>query len=160
MLLLSSCSFKAADTVSAASLEADIANQLARSYQIAKPPVHCPRSVPAVAGSKFTCTATLDSQALKVNGSVTGSRGQVVVKPATAVVATKVAEAELAKRLQGTFHQKVGLICHVPALLVATQGRRFGCTATVGTIKRQLAVTVTGNAGALSYRVLPYKRPK
>lgn len=120
--------------------------------------MHCPRSVPAEAGSKFTCTTTLDGQALKVNGSVTGSRGQVEVKPATAVVVTKTAEAELGQRLEKTFHQAVGLSCDVPALLVATPGRHFGCTATVGTIKRQLAVTVTGRAGALSYRVLPYKK--
>lgn len=159
-LVLTGCSIKARDTVSAASLEADIAGQLSTSYQIPKPPVNCPRSVPARAGSKFTCTATLDGQRLKVNGNVTGTHGQVEVKPATAVVVTKTAEADLAKRLKKTFHQAVGLECRAPALLVATPGRSFGCTATVGTIKRQLVVSVTGHSGALSYRVLPYKRPK
>lgn len=158
--VLSSCSLTAADTVSAASLETDIAGQLASSYRIPKPPVHCPRSVPAVAGHKFTCTATLDGQALKVKGTVTSSRGQVEVRPATAVVVTKAAEAELAGHLKTTFRRTVGLSCRLPALLVATPGRRFSCTVTVGTIKRQLAVTVTGTAGALSYRVLPYKHQK
>ena len=159
-LVLASCSIKARDTVSAASLEADIGNQLAGSYRVTKPPVHCPRSVPAQAGSKFTCTTTLDGQALKVKGSVTSSSGQVEVEPATPVVVTKDAEAELRKRLEGTFHQAVSLACEIPALVVANPGRHFVCTAMVGTIRRQLAVTVTGSAGALSYRVLPYTDPK
>lgn len=158
--MLGGCSIKARDTVSAASLEADIAGQLAMSYHIPKPPVNCPRSVPAQVGSTFTCTATVDSQSLKVNGKVTGTRGQVEVKPATAVVATKAAEADLAKRLKKTFDQAVRLKCQAPALLVATPGRSFGCTVMVGTIKRQLVVSVTGHSGALSYRVLPYKRAK
>lgn len=158
-LVLAGCSIKARDTVSAASLEADIAGQLARSYGIAKPPVHCPRSVPAEKGSKFTCTAELDGQALLVNGKVTGPRGQVEVKPASAVVVTEHAEAELAKRLEKTFHLHVGLTCAAPALLVATPGKHFGCTAHLGTVERQLVVTVTGSAGALNYRVLPYKSP-
>jgi Domain of unknown function (DUF4333) len=159
-LALSSCSIKARDTVSAASLEAEIAAQLASTFHISKPKVHCPRSVPAQAGSKFACSTHLYGQALKVEGKVTGSRGQVEVKPANAVVNTVTAETELAKRLQPTFHHPVKVSCSVPPLLVATAGRGFRCTATIGDIKRQLAVTVTGNTGALSYRVLPYKASK
>ena len=159
-LVLAGCSIKARDTVSAASLEADIAGQLATSYQIPKPPVKCPRAVPAQVGSQFTCTATLDGQSLMVNGHVTGPHGRVEVKPAAAVVVTKAAERDLSKRLERTFHQAVALKCRAPALLVATPGRSFGCTATVGTIERQLVVSVTGHSGTLSYRVLPYRRPR
>jgi len=158
-LALSGCSIKARDTVSAASLEAKIAAQLASTFRITKPEVHCPKSVLAQAGSKFTCTTALYGQALEVKGEVTGSRGQVEVKPANAVVVTANAESELANKLRPTFHHPVVVSCAVPPLLVASPGRGFSCTATIGNIKRQLAVSVTGDAGALSYQVLPYKGP-
>lgn len=155
-IALSGCSIKARDTISAKDLEAKISAQLAGTFSIAKPAVHCPAAVPAAAGSKFTCKTTLYGQALTVNGKVTGPRGQVEVKPATAVVVTSEAEAELGKKLSESFRQPTDVSCDVPSLLVATPGRKFSCTATVGTIKRQLAVKVLGTSGALSYKVLPY----
>jgi hypothetical protein len=155
-LSLSGCSIKARDTISAKSLEAEIAARLAATFAIPKPPVHCPAAVPAQAGSDFTCTAALYGQALAVKGTVTGPRGQVEVKPANAVVVTAEAETKLAKKLSETFHQRTEVACDVPPVLVATPGRSFGCTAALGAIKRRLAVTVTGS-GALSYRVLPYE---
>lgn len=156
-LALAGCSVKARSTVSARDLEGEISAQLARTFHIAKPTVSCPAKVPALTGSKFTCRATLYGQTLVVNGEVTGLR-KVEVKPAQAVVVTSSAEGALAKRLTKTFRQTVSVSCDAPALLVAAPGRHFGCTVAVGTIKRQLAVTVTGRAGALSYRLLPYRR--
>jgi|GEM_PF-6342577 len=156
-LAITGCSVKARPEISAKDLEAEIASQLASTFHISKPAVSCPTKVPAQLGSKFTCTATLDGQALVVNGAVTNARGKVEVKPAQAVIVTSAAEAELARRLSGTFHQQVSVSCHAPALVVASPGRQFGCTVDVGTIKRQLAVRATGRAGALSYRLLPYR---
>jgi hypothetical protein len=157
-LALASCSVKARATISAKDLEAKIAAGLASTFHTPKPAVTCPTKVPAQAGTKFTCTSNLYGQHLVVNGEVTGPRGNVEIKPAQAVIVASEAEAELARRLSATFRRQVSVACRVPALVVASPGRRFGCSVDVGTIQRQLAVTVTGTAGALSYRLLPYRR--
>lgn len=160
MVGLAGCSLtsiKARDTLSAASVEAKIAAQLVKSYDVAAPSVHCPVSVPAQVGSKFTCTTTLDGQVLTVAGTVTGARGRLMVHPTSAIVVTSAAQAEIAKSLRTTFGQPVTVSCAAPALLVTSVGHSFGCAADVGNIRRQLVVTVTDLAGALRYRVLPYK---
>lgn len=154
---LPGCSIKARDMVSVKSLQAKIAAQLAATFSIAKPAVRCPSAVPAQAGSPFSCRTALYGQPLVVKGKVLGSRGQVEVKPADAVVATSQAEAMLADKLSGVFRQRAVVSCRLPPLLVAAPKRRFACTATLGKVKRQLVVTVTASSGALSYKVLPYR---
>ena len=154
---LAGCSLSARNSLSSASVESKIASELANSYRIAAPPVHCPRSIPAQVGSTFTCVATLEGQPLRVVGTVTSSRGHVDVHPTSAVVVAETAEAEIGKSLSATFGQPVTVSCPIPSLLVAPVGHTFGCTANIAGVGRQVAVTVTNVAGELSYRVLPYK---
>jgi hypothetical protein len=153
---LAGCSVKARDLLSAASLEAKISTQLAQSYGIRPPRVHCPDAVPAAVGSRFSCTTELDGQPLTVSGEVAGPRGSVAVKPAAAVVVIAQARAQIDRDLARTFDVTVGVSCSAPALLVAPPGRTFGCTAEVGGIHRQVVVTVTSTTGTLRLRLLPY----
>ncbi|HXW80149.1 MAG TPA: DUF4333 domain-containing protein, partial [Acidimicrobiales bacterium] len=128
---LAGCSISARNSLSSASVEAKIASELATSYDIAPPPVHCPRQVPAEVGSTFTCVATLEGQHLQVVGTVTSSRGHVEVHPTSAVVVAEKAEAEIGKSLSATFGQPVTVSCPIPSLLVAPVGHTFQCTAHV-----------------------------
>jgi hypothetical protein len=151
------CSVKARDLLSAASLQAKISAQLAESYGVPPPHVHCPAAVPAVVGSSFSCTTRLDGQPLTMSGEVAGPRGSVAVKPATAVVVVAEARAQIGRALARTFDMTVGVSCSAPALLVAPPGRTFGCTAEVGGVQRQVVVTVTTTTGTLRLRLLPYR---
>ncbi len=90
---LAGCSVKARDLLSAASLEAKISAELAHSYGVSPPHVHCPNAVPAVIGSRFACATHLDGQPLTVSGDVSGPQGSVAVRPATAVVVVAEARA-------------------------------------------------------------------
>jgi hypothetical protein len=155
-LVLAGCSIKAKSTVSPASVQRQIASQLAGTYHVALPPVHCPASIPAQVGTRFKCTVEVDRQVLGVNGKVTGTHGQVVVRPASAVVNVAAAEVGIARHLTRTFGQPVSVGCQAPALLVAAPGHSFSCTAHVGAIARQVVVSVSNLNGALAYRVLPY----
>ena len=154
---LSGCSIKARDLLSAASVEAKISAQLAQSYGVPPPRVHCPAAVPADVGSSLSCTTELDGQALTVSGEVAGPHGSVAVRPATAVIVIAAARAQISRELARTFGVTVEVSCSAPALLVAQPGRGFDCTANVGSIRRQVAVTVTSPAGTLRLRVLPYR---
>ena len=154
---LGGCSIKARDLLSAASVEAKISAQLAASYGVAPPRVHCPSAVPAEVGSRFSCTTELDGQPLTVSGEVAGPRGSVAVKPATAVIVVADARLQISRELARTFGVTVGLSCSAPVLLVARPGNTFYCVAFVGSIQRQVAVTVTSPAGTLRLRVLPYR---
>jgi hypothetical protein len=153
---LAGCSVKARDLLSAASLEAKISAQLQLSYGISPPHVHCPDAVPAVVGSRFSCTTELDGQPLTVSGEVAGPRGSVTVKPAAAVVVIAHARAQIDRDLAHTFDMAVGVSCSAPPLLVAPPGRSFACTAEVGGIQRHVVVTVTSTTGTLRLRLLPY----
>jgi hypothetical protein len=153
---LAGCSISARSTLSAASVEAKIASELASSYGIAPPAVRCPHSVPAHVGSTFTCAATLDGQHLEVVGTVTSPRGHVEVRPTSAVVVAGTAQAEIGKSLSGTFGQLVHVSCAIPSLLVAPVGHSFQCSAHVAGVEREVVAKVTNLAGDLSYRVLPY----
>jgi hypothetical protein len=143
--------------LSAASVEAKIATQLADSYGVLPPRVHCPAAVPAQVGSKFSCTTELDGQPLTVSGEVSGARGSVSVRPATAVIVMAAAQAQIGRDLARTSGMTVEVSCSGPALLVARPGRTFDCRADIGGIQRQVVVTVTSTAGTLSPRVLPYR---
>jgi hypothetical protein len=151
------CSVKAKDLLSAASLEAKISTQLADSYTITPPPVHCPAAVPATVGSNFSCTTRLDGQPLTVSGEVAGPRGAVAVKPATAVVVLADARAQISRDLARASGMKVAVACPGPALLVAPPGRTFGCGAEVGGVQREVVVTITSTTGTLQVRLLPYR---
>ncbi len=151
------CSVKAKDLLSAASLETKISTQLAGSYAITPPRVHCPAAVPATVGSKFSCTTRLDGQPLTVSGEVAGPRGAVAVKPATAVVVLADARAQISRDLTRASGMKVAVACPGPALLVAAPGRTFDCSAEVGGVPRQVVVTVTSTTGTLQLRLLPYR---
>jgi len=153
---LAGCSVKARDLLSAASLEAKISTQLAQSYGTPPPRVHCPAAVPAVVGSRFSCTTELDGQPRTASGEVAGPRGAVTVKPAAAVVVLAQARAQIGHDLAHSFDMTVGVSCSAPALLVAPPGRTFGCTAEVGGIQRHVVVTVTSTTGTLRLRLLPY----
>jgi hypothetical protein len=153
---LTGCSLSPHSTLSAASIEARISSELARTYKVPPPPVSCPASVRAVAGTHFTCTATLEGQPLRVIGTVTDDKGHVEVRAASAVVVKSAAEAEIGQSLTRKVGRPVSVSCAVPQLLVADPGLAFGCTAEVAGVERQLAVTVVNLAGDLRYRVLPY----
>ena len=155
-IALAGCSVKARDTISARSMAAEIAAQLSRTYNITRPPVRCPSTVPAQVGSEFTCTATLDGQHLGVNAKVTSTAGRVDVRLTRAVIVTRAAEAEIGRDMAKASGLGVTVSCPVPALLVAPTGHVFTCAARVGTVEREVAVTVTSLSGALRYRVLPY----
>jgi hypothetical protein len=157
---LAGCSLSPHSTLSAASLEAKIAAELARTYNIAPPKVNCPASVPVTPGAHFTCIATLDGQPLRVLGTVTDSRGHVQVHPASAVVVKSAAEAEISQSLSKRVGSPVHVSCPLPGLLVASPGHTFGCTAEIAGVERHVAVTVVNPAGDLRYRVLPYQPPR
>jgi hypothetical protein len=150
-------SIKAKNSISAISVEADIAAQLVNNYHVARPRVHCPASVPAQVGSTFVCRAVLGGQTLDVDGKVTGAKGQVVLRPANPVVVRATAQAEIGNNLGRTFGHRVAVSCSVPALLVTGAGHTFDCTAHVGSVERQVVVTVADATGVLSFRVLPYQ---
>jgi hypothetical protein len=154
---LTGCSVKARDMLSAASVEAEIGAQLAHSYGVPPPRVHCPAAVPAQIGSRFTCTTELDGQALTVSGEVAGARGSVSVRPDAAVIVLAAAQTQIGRDLARTSGMVVKVSCSAPALLVARPGRTFACTAEVGGVQRQVVVTVTSPAGTLSPRLLPYR---
>jgi Domain of unknown function (DUF4333) len=156
---LTGCSLSTRSTLSAASVEAKISTQLARTYRIARPEVHCPKSVPATPGTRFTCTATLDGQPLRVVGTVTDHRGQFEVHATSAVVVMSAAEAEISRDLSTRVGRPVSVSCPPPELLVARPGHTFRCTADIASVERQVAVTVENLAGDLRYQVLPYTRP-
>jgi Domain of unknown function (DUF4333) len=156
---LAGCSLSTHSTLSAGSVEAKISDQLARDYHITAPEVHCPRSVPATPGTRFTCTATLDRQPLRVVGTVTDRRGQFEVHATRAVVVMPAAEREITENLSNRVGGPVSVTCPAPELLVADPGHTFRCTAEIAGVKRQVAVTVENLAGDLRYRVLPYARP-
>ncbi len=151
------CSVKARDLLSAASLEAKISAQLASSYGVRPPRVHCPTAVPATVSSRFSCTTSLDGQPLTVSGEVAGPRGAVAVKPTTAVVVLAQARAQISRDLARASGMKVAVSCPGPALLVSAPGRTFACTAEVGGVLRQVEVTVTSATGTLQLRLLPYR---
>jgi hypothetical protein len=155
--VLPACSLKARSTLSATSLEARIGANLALVYHIPAPPVRCPSGVLSQAGSRFTCTATLDGQQLPLAGTVTDARGHFQLRPTDAVVVTSAAEAQIGERLTKAIGPRVVLSCAAPTLLVAKVGRDFGCTAIIAGVRRQVVVTVTSLAGRLRYKVLPYK---
>jgi hypothetical protein len=150
-------SIKARDTLSAASVEAKIAAQLARNYAVPSPKVDCPLSVPARVGSKFRCTTKLDGQVLALAGTVTGPHGRLVVRPTSTIIVVSAAEAQIAKSLTRTFKAAVtDVSCGARALLVTSPGRTFACAAVIAGTHRQVVVTVTNLTGAVALRVLPY----
>jgi hypothetical protein len=144
--------------VSGSSLEVTIARELMASYNIPKPLVRCPASVPARAGTVLSCTTELDGQALRVKVTIMGARGQARMEPASAVVAKGVADTELASSLAPKFGKSVQVFCDGPALLVVPPGGTFGCQADSAGIEREVVVTVASLSGELSYRVLPYQK--
>jgi Domain of unknown function (DUF4333) len=153
---LTGCSLSPHSTLSAASIEARISAGLARRYRVPPPKVNCPASARAVAGTYFTCTATLAGQPLRVIGTVTDDKGHVEVRAASAVVVKSEAEAEIGQSLSKKVGRPVSVSCAVPELLVADAGLGFGCTTEVAGVERQVTVTVLNVAGDLRYQVLPY----
>jgi hypothetical protein len=154
---LASCSLSPRRTLSTASVEAKIGAELATTYHIATPKVHCPRSVPATPGTRFTCTAFLDGQPLPVVATVTSTHGHFEVHATSAVVVKGAAETEISQDLSHRLGRPVSVSCPIPDLLVAGPGHNFPCTAEIAGVRRQVAVTVENLAGDLRYRVLPYK---
>jgi Domain of unknown function (DUF4333) len=144
--------------VSGRSLEVTIARELMASYNIPQPLVRCPSSVPARPGTALSCTTELDGQALRVDVTITGARGQARMEPASAVVAKGAADAQLADSLAPKFGKSVQVFCNGPALLVVPPGGTFECQADSAGIERQVVVTVASLSGRLSYRVLPYQK--
>jgi Domain of unknown function (DUF4333) len=154
---LAGCSLSPRRTLSTASVEAKIGAQLASVYHIIPPEVHCPKSVPATPGTRFTCAATLDGQPLQVVATVTGTHGHFEVHATSAVVVKSAAEAEISQNLSHRVGRPVSVSCPVLELLVADPGHTFRCTAEIAGVPRQVAVTVENLAGDLRYEVLPYK---
>jgi Domain of unknown function (DUF4333) len=157
MAALAGCSLSAHSTLSGSSVEAKIASELAKTYDIAPPKVSCPASVRATVGTRFTCTATLDGQRLGVVGTVTDDHGHVEVRSSGVVIAKSGAEAELSRSLSKEVGHPVSVSCPLPTLLVAAPGHSFACTADIAGVERHIAVRVVNRAGDLSYRVLPYR---
>ena len=153
--LLASCSIKARDTISAHNVERVIAGRLAGSFHSPAPAVKCPSAVPAQPGTTFECAATIDGQRLAIRGTVTGTHGQVKLRPEAAVVARAEAEATLSRHLGAALGSRALVTCLAPALLVATPGRSFECNAEVGHRTRHVSVRFTTKDGAFSYRVSP-----
>jgi Domain of unknown function (DUF4333) len=153
------CSLEAHSTVSASSVETRIASELASRLHIPPPAVHCPGAVPARVGARFTCTAVIDGQVLRVVGTVTGTQGEVEVHPSDAVIMASKAEAEIGKSLSARLGRRVPVSCAVPPVLVAPVGHSFECTANIAGASRRIVVTVVNPAGELSYRVLPFGSP-
>ena len=153
--LLAGCSLKAGDTISAHNVERVIASRLARSFHSPAPAVSCPTAVPAQAGTTFECTATIDGQRLGIRGIVTGTHGQVKLRPQAAVVPKAEAEATLSRHLGAALGGNVHVDCTTRELLVAAPGRSFDCTAKVGHGSRRVKVRFTNKDGAFSYRMAP-----
>jgi hypothetical protein len=154
---LAGCSLSPRRSLSTASVEAEIGAQLASTYHIAPPEVHCPKSIPATPGTRSTCTASLDGQPLQVVATVTGAHGHFEVHATSAVIVKSAAETEISQNLSNRVGQPVSVSCPIPALLVADPGHTFRCTAEIAGVERQVAVTVENLGGDLRYQVLPYK---
>ena len=81
-----------------------------------------------------------------------------MVRPTSTVIVVSAAEAQIGRGLARTFKAAAtDASCGTRALLVTSPGRTFTCTAVIKGSHRQVVVTVTNLAGAVSLRVLPYK---
>lgn len=159
LVLLPACSVsvKPRDTLSASALEGDIGRDLAHTYGIPAPLVHCPSHVPAKKGARARCTTELDGQSVEITVLVTSPHGGAELRPTSAVVAKGKAESQLGASLGRRGLVGAEVFCAGPALLVVKPGHSFTCSADAAGVQRQLVVTVTDLSGMLSYRVLPYK---
>jgi hypothetical protein len=153
--LLGGCSLSVNHTLSSTSAAASISRQLATSYHIADPPVTCPTGIPVKSGQAFTCQATIDGQPLPVSGTVTDKNGDFRIATSRAVVSLSASDKRLSASLSQQLGVAVQVACDGPALVVASAGRVFDCTATGSGVSRQLRVTMTDLKGDLSVQLLP-----
>lgn len=139
-------------TIDARSAATGISRNLAQRFGVAPPPVHCPPGVTSTRGRRFTCTTTIDGQALTVNAVVTGGSGQFEPVLDAAVLVVSNAEKTLAADVSKQLGQAATVSCPAPhRLLVVRPGQSFECVATAGGATRSLKVTVTSANGKVSY---------
>lgn len=115
---------------------------LAKQLGVPTPPVTCPRDAPTRANSTFTCTGTLDGQALPLAVTVTADGSQANWHPARAIVSTGAAVTQIDQKFGTQLKVAVDAQCGTVPLLVEAPGTTFTCAARVGGASRTVAVKV------------------
>ena len=152
------CGTSPVRTISSSSAASQITSQLHDRYGTGSVSVRCPDSVPARTGTRFSCPATVDGQAVAIDATVTGSDGSFVVSPAPPILGL----ADVAGRLEAQIAARAGrrpvVHCAPPAgapgakVRVVPVGSSFGCTAGFGDQSpRAVTVTVLDAKGDFSF---------
>ena len=152
---LSACGVGPRRTLAASSIESEIATGLARQYQFAPGliSVACPGAVPEVPGQAFICRATLDGQALSLDGTVTSTGGRYSIQPTSAVISGGPLVSELRSRITTQLHARAQVTCGTRVVLVVAAGGSFSCQAVVLGQPRRVTVTVVDLRGNVRFTV-------
>ena len=135
-------------TLNTKSLDSQIAGQLKSRYPVSSVRVTCPGSIKEKSGTKFSCSASLGSQKVTLNGTVTSSSGRYNIQPADAIVISSDAATTIQQQIASQLQETVSVVCSPPLLRVVAPGGQFSCTATLaGQTTRQVTVTVLDASG-------------
>jgi Domain of unknown function (DUF4333) len=139
-------------TLDAASVEREIAQQVATRYSIPAPTVKCPSGVRQTKGQTFICTATIEGQTLHLEGTVGAGGGQFTVAPREAIISVSSQTARLADDIASHTHTAPRVDCGPHTVLIVPVGHTFTCTATFpGEPPRPVTVKVLDLRGDFSY---------
>jgi hypothetical protein len=154
---LAACGVGPRRTLDARSIESEIATGLARQYQFAPGliSVTCPGAVPEVPGQAFICRASLDGQALSLDGTVTSTGGRYSIQPTSAVISEGPLLSELQSRITTQLRAQAKVTCGTRVVLVVAAGGSFSCQAVVLGQPRHVTVTVVDLKGNVRFSVAP-----
>jgi hypothetical protein len=150
------CSAGPRTTISSASAGHQVAAQLTARYHPSALAVTCPAGVPARAGQKFSCSATIDGQAVRMEAVVTSGSGAFTVTPADAIFAAPAVIAQLEAEIAGQTGQRPTISCPGPGVLVVPVGATFSCSASFpGEAPRAVTIRAANSKGDFGYQLAP-----
>jgi hypothetical protein len=107
-------------------------------------------------GQTFTCTAVLDGQTVKMDGTVTGNDGRFTVVPDSAIIDVAGATKILTSGITAQTHLHSTVDCGSRKVVVIVVGQTFDCMARLaGEKPRTVKVTAVDHQGNLRYTLGP-----
>ena len=129
-----------------------MANDLSLRTGMPAPVVRCPAHVTVKQGGTFTCTTTIDGQALGLKVTMTNDKWAFTSQPLEAVLLVAKAVKAMEDGIDRQTGEKATVDCGSRTVLVAHPGDTFTCTATAKSQRQAVTVTVRDLAGTLDYR--------
>jgi len=135
-------------TIDARRLDGQISTGLAQRLAIAPPVVACPPGQRDARGVTFSCTTSVDGQALTITVQASDGQGNVRWQPASAIVSAERTAMAINQQFSAQLQTPVTSACGARRLVVVAVGATFSCSATVKGQPRQVTVSaqdLTGN---------------